>query len=384
MKRSLIFLIVLIVLVAFTGGLGYFQFFLKPQMVKEFIAKAAPPPTAVAVTVAKKEIWEPRLPAVGSFRAYQGIDVAPQVGGIIWALRFQSGQEVQKGAPLVQIDDSVEQADLKNNLATLKNTELALERQRQLVASGNTPKANFDSAEAARDSAAASVERVRATIAQKALAAPFAGRLGIRKVDVGQYVSPGTAIVTLQQLDPMFVDFPLPEQSLAELKIDQTVEVQVDPYPNVVFRGKIRTIDARVSSETRNVLVRGEIENKDRRLLPGMFAQVNVIAGQPREFITLPRTAVSFSLYGDSVYIVKPLAASAGEAQAASANDVAMKVERRFERTGDTRGENVAILEGVNPGETVVTQGQLKLQNDMRVRINPNANLQPPTVRPKE
>jgi membrane fusion protein (multidrug efflux system) len=315
----------------------------------------------------------------------QGIDVSPQIGGAIVAVRVESGQDVEKGAHLFDIDNSVEQADLKNNLATLKNADFALERQRQLALSGNTAKANFDSAEAARDSAAAAVERVRATIAQKTLTAPFAGRLGIRKIDLGQYVSPGTSLITLQQLDPIYVDFPVPEKSLDLLKPDQIVEVSVDSYPGKIFRGVIKTIDARIAQESRNVLVRGELENKKRQLLPGMFANVNVVAGAPAKVVTLPRTAITYSLYGDSVFVVIPAEPEPGAAQAAPANgDAPVKAERRFVRVGESREDRIAISEGVRPGEVVVIEGQLKLQPGQRVRVDPSARLEPAAVRPKE
>lgn len=385
MRRAFAFLVVLLLLAGFGGGLAYFQFLVKPEMIKGFIAKAAPPPTTVAVAEAKSSSWQPRVPAIGTFRAVQGIDVAPQVGGIVKAIHFESGQDIAKDQVLVEIDDAVEQADLQANLATLKNADLSLDRQRQLVQGGNTPKANFDAAQATRDQAAAAVDRSRSLIAQKKLSAPFAGRLGLRKIDAGQYVSPGTSIVTLQQLDPIFVDFPLPEQNIASLSIGQPVEVVVDAFPGKTFAGKIASIDARVSPDTRNVTLRAEVRNPERRLLPGMFANVAVLAGKPRDYVTLPRTAVTYSLYGDSVFVVKPAEQPTGGAQAAPApQDQPLTVERRFVRPGDTREDQVAILEGVQPGERVVSEGQIKLQPGMRVRIDPNANVQPTGPRPKE
>lgn len=385
MKRIVIFALVFIFLTALSGGLGYFQFVFKPQMIKSFISQAAPPAPVVAVREAASEVWAPGLPAIGTFRAVQGIDVSPQIGGAIVAVRVELGQDVEKGARLFDIDNSVEQADLKNNLATLKNADFALERQRQLALSGNTAKANFDAAEAARNSAAAAVERVRAIIAQKTLSAPFAGRLGIRKIDLGQYVSPGTSLITLQQLDPIYVDFPVPEKSLDLLKPNQIVEVSVDAYPGKTFRGVIKTIDARIAQESRNVLVRGELENRKRQLLPGMFANVNVVAGAPAKVVTLPRTAITYSLYGDSVFVVTPASPEPGAAQAAPANgDAPMKAERRFVRVGETREDRVAIIEGVSPGEKIVIEGQLKLQPGQRVRVDPSASLEPLAVRPKE
>ena len=385
MKRSIIFIAVLILLATLGGGLGYFHFVVKPGMIKRFMLQAPPPPATVAVAVAEVETWVPRLPAIGTFRAVQEIDIAPQIGGAVVSVQVESGEDVEKGAPLFEIDNSVEQADLKNNLAVLKNAELALERQRQLIQRGNTAKANFDSAEAARDSAAAAAERVRAIIAQKMLVAPFAGRVGIRKLDLGQYVSPGTSLITLQQLDPIFVDFPIPEKSLDVLKPGQAIEVEVDAYPGQIFRGVIKTIDARIAQDSRNVLVRGQLDNKKRQLWSGMFANVNVIAGAPQKLVTLPRTAVAYSLYGDGVFVVKPSAPDTGGAEAAPANEVAvLTVERRVVRTGDARENRVAIVEGVEPGEIIVSEGQVKLQSGARVRIDPAARLEPPATRPKE
>ncbi|MCI0466604.1 MAG: efflux RND transporter periplasmic adaptor subunit, partial [Beijerinckiaceae bacterium] len=319
------------------------------------------------------------------FRAYQEINIAPQIGGVIVAVRVESGQDVDKGAPLFEIDNSVEQADLKDNLAVLKNADLALERQRQLIQRGNTAEAKFDAAEAARDSAAAAVERVRAVINQKMLKAPFGGRVGIRKQDLGQYVSPGTSLITLQQLDPIFVDFPIPEKSLDVLKPGQTIEVEVDAYPSKIFRGEIKTIDARVANDSRNVWVRGQLDNAKRQLWPGMFANINVIAGADQKVVTLPRTAVTYSLYGESVFVVTDDSQEPGTARASpSSTEGALKVERRPVRAGATHEDRVAILEGVVPGETVVSEGQLKLQSGARVRIDPAARLAPPAVRPKE
>jgi membrane fusion protein, multidrug efflux system len=385
MKRSIIFIAVLIGLTALGTGLGYFQFVVKPGMIKSFILAAPPPPASVAVTAPHIETWAPRLPAIGTLRAVQEIDIAPQIGGVIVSVRVESGHDVEKGAPLFEIDNSVEQADLKNNLAVLKNAGLVLERQRQLIQGGNTAKSNFDAAEAARDSAAAAVERVRAIIAQKMLAAPFAGRVGIRKLDLGQYVSPGTSLITLQQLDPIYVDFPVPEKSLGVLKPGQEFDAEVDAYPGQVFRGVVKTIDARVAQDSRNVLVRGQLDNKNQQLWPGMFANVNVIAGTPAKVVTLPRTAIAYSLYGDSVFVVKPVLSDAGGAQAAPVNrDAALKVERRAVRMGEIREDRVVIIEGVEPGETIVAEGQLKLQSGALVRIDPAARLDAPAVRPKE
>jgi len=383
LTRSIVFIAVLALLACLTAGLAYFQFVAKPRLVQSFIAAAGMAPTAVAVSAARAEAWAPSLPAIGTFRAIQGIDIAPQIGGKVTAVHVDSGQEVAAGTLLYEIDHSVEEAELASHLATLKNSTLALERQQKLTLSGNAAKANLDAAEAARDSAAAAVARVRATIAQKMLTAPFSGQLGIRRIDLGQYVSPGTSLVTLQQLDPIYVDFPLPEKWLDLLKEGQPVEVSVDSYPGHVFRGTIAAIDARVATDSRNVWVRGVLDNKAKRLLPGMFANLNVVAGTPAETVTLPRTAINTSLYGDNVYVVKPQPQAGNVPPASDGADAPLIVERRFVRVGETRADRVAIQDGVRPGELVVTEGQVKLAPDARVRIAPSAGLEPLQVRPK-
>jgi len=324
------------------------------------------------------------LPAIGTLRAFQGIDVAPQVAGVIRAIHFKSGEDVAAGAPLLEIDDSVDQADLKNGMAQLKNADVSLDRQQTLVLGGNTAKAQVDTATAARDSAAATVERTRAIIAQKAIVAPFAGRLGISKVDVGQFLSVGTSLVTLQQLDPIYADFQSPEQSLSSLKVGQETALTLDAFPGQTFQGKIHAIDARVSQDTRNVLVRAEFANPDHKLLPGMFANIRVTTGAPVDVVTLPRTAIVYSLYGDNIFVVKPAPPKAGEAQAATADSKPdLIVERRFVRLGEARGERVAVEEGVSAGELVVTSGQIKLFPNSMVTIDSAGALPPPAQTPK-
>lgn len=383
-RRSVLLVIVFGALAFLTVGLGFLQFVVKPQMIKGFITKAPPPVATVAVSEPREENWVPRIPAIGTVRAVQGIDVAPQIGGVIRAFHFDSGEDVEKGRLLIQLDDAVEQADLKANLATLQNAELALERQRQLITGGSTTRSTLDATQAQRDAAAAAVERSRALIAQKALTAPFAGRIGLRRGDIGQYVSPGTSITVLQQLDPVFVDFPVPEQNIADLKIGLNVEVTIDALGDRVFKGVIVSLDARVSPETRNLLVRAQIDNEDKTLRPGMFATVSVMAGKSAQVLTLPRTAVTFSLYGDSVYVVKPQEQAAGSAQAASGDRV-MVTERKPVRVGETRGGRIAIVSGLDAKDQVVTEGQLKLMNGARVRVDNTLALPtPPNPLPRQ
>lgn len=374
MKRAFVFIIVLILLAGLGGGLAYFQYVVKPEMIKGFISGAAQPPATVTAEAARAEKWTQTVPAIGTFKATRGIDVASQVSGIVRDLQIESGQEVAAGTILVQVDDATEQADLKAGLAQLKNADLAYDRQATLVAGGSTSRANLDAAIAARDQAQAQVDRTRSVIAQKTIRAPFPGRLGIRKVDLGQYVSPGMAIVTLQQLDPIYVDFPVPEQEAARVRVGQKIEARVDAYPDQAFQGVIRSIEPRVTAETRSLPIRAEIANSDRKLLPGMFANVSIEVSEAGDVVTVARTAITYSLYGDSVFVaVKP-----GEGP-----DDALVAERRFVRLGDTRGDRVAVTEGVKVGEMVVTSGQVKLNPDAKIRIDNSAPLTPQRPPPK-
>ena len=384
-RRPVVFLVTLVLIAALVAGLAYFQFVIKPGMVKGFIsASFAPKPTAVSVEPVKLERWPPQLAAIGTLRAYQGILIAPQAPGVVTAIHFESASDVKEGDLLINIDDSVDQADLANGLAQLKNAEATLARQKTLVAGGNTPQSNVDSALAARDSAAATVERTRAVIAQKAIRAPFSGRLGLRTIDLGQYASVGMALATLQQLDPIYADFPAPEEALATLAVGQDVVMTVGAIPGQKFEGKVKAIDARVSAESRNVTVRAEFENPERKLLPGMFANLTVTTGAPQELLTLPRTAIVYSLYGDNVFVVAPAkkpepGAASGPAAAAGG----LVVERRFVKLGAIRGERIAVTDGVKEGERVVAAGQIKLQPMMPVTIDDRPALPPPAATPR-
>jgi membrane fusion protein, multidrug efflux system len=385
-KRPVVFVVALALLVALTGGLAYFQFVIKPVMVKGFITAAfAPKPTTVTAEAARVEQWRPELTAIGTLRAVQGVAIAPQAAGDVTAIHFESGDDVEAGALLINIDDSVEQADLANGLAQLKNADSTLARQKTLVAQGNTPQSTVDTALATRDSAAATVERTRAVIAQKAIKAPFAGRLGLRNVDLGQYVAVGTSLVTLQQLDPIYADFPVPEEALSSLANGQAVRMTVDAIPGRSFVGKIEAIDARVSAESRNVTARAVFANPDRKLLPGMFANLTVTTGEPAAVLTVPRTAIVYSLYGDDVFVVTaaPHAREQG-GTSDSGGSAGLIVERRLVRVGPVRGERVAIEEGLRAGERVVTAGQIKLQAYSPVALDETPALPAPaeTSRP--
>ena len=391
MKRR--FFITSVVILLLLGGLGYFQFVFKPQMIRTFLSQMKPPPVTVTAEPARVERWIERLASIGTLIASQGVEVTSQVAGIVTEVLIDSGKEVPQGTKLVQLDTAVELADLDNAVAVQREAELAYERQADLMQKRVTSEANLDTARAKREVAGAAVKRIQAVIAQKAIASPFAGRLGIRKVEKGQYVSAGMALVSLQALDPIRADFPMPEQYVGKLAVGQPIELTVDAYPGQVFKGEIQSLDARVAQDTRTLLVRGLLPNPDRKLLPGMFANVTVLVGDPRDVVTVPRTAVTYSLYGDSVYVVKPAPAgdaappAAGSAAAAAPGQPAapaLVVERRFVRTGQVRDDRVAVTFGLEAGENVVTTGQLKLNPGASVLIDNSQTPKPAEDRPKQ
>jgi membrane fusion protein (multidrug efflux system) len=373
------FLIALIIMGALVGGLAYFKLVFMPKMIKEIISSQVPPPATITAEGAKTEEWVERLPAIGTLISSQGVEIASQVAGIVTGIGFESGQDVEKGAKLVQLDISVESADLVSAEATLREAEVAFKRVSDLLIKSVASEATVDTALAKRDTAQASVNRIKALIAQKAILAPFSGLLGIRHVELGQYISPGLAMVPLQALDPIWVDFPMPEQNIGKLRVGQTVELTVDAYPGKIYTGNITSLDARVSQETRTLLVRGALPNPDRTLLPGMFANVAVLAGAPAKVVTVPRTSITYSLYGDSVYVLKP---KEGQPAPAKPADTVYSAERRFIRSGQIRDERVAITTGLTEGEQVVTSGQVKLTNGALVRIDNSQALVPPAIRP--
>jgi membrane fusion protein (multidrug efflux system) len=391
------FIIAAAVIGLFLAGVGWFNLIFKPKMIADFVSKMAPPAATVTAEPAKLENWTDRVHSVGTLLAIEGVEVAPEVGGIVSDYYFDSGQDVKKGEKLVQLDISVEEADLKNNKALLKEAELNLQRQSSLVKRQVTSQATLDSALAKRDSAQANVQRIEALIAQKTITAPFAGQLGLRRVENGQYVSSGQALVWLQALDPIWVDFPVPEGEMADFKVGAKIELTVDTYDGQVFEGDVEAFDARLNQDSRTLMVRGRLKNPDRKLLPGMFAQVAVLAGSPKELVTVPRTAVTYTLYGDSVWVVKEGSAEpagmpsasvdAGAAVAADApppQEPTLTVERRFVHVGPAEQGRVAILDGVKAGEQVVTSGQLKLHPGATVKIDNADALKPPAVMPKQ
>jgi len=398
------FLIAAIIVGLFLAGVGYFNLVFKPKMIGEFMAKMVPPPATVTAEAARTESWIDRVRAIGTMVAIEGVDVAPQIGGLVTDYFFDSGQDTEKGQRLVKLDTSVEEADLADHKATLQQANLDLERHSRLVKTSAVSQSTLDATIAKRDSAAALVQKTEALIAQKNISAPFTGRLGLRRVERGQYVSPGQALVWLQSLDPIWADFPVPEASVGKFSIGSKIELTADAFPGEVFKGEIEAFDAKLGADTRTLMVRARLPNPERKLLPGMFANVAVLSGGAKEFVTVPRTAVTYGLYGDSVWVVKQSAPEPAATQPATASvepvasaiasdatptgsiDVEPKLtaERRFVRVGPSEGDRIAILEGVKTGEEVITSGQLKLQPGAGIKVDNSGALKPPAELPRQ
>jgi membrane fusion protein (multidrug efflux system) len=322
----------------------------------------APPPASVATATARFDEWQPQLQVVGSLKPVQGADLSVEVPGIVAEVNFDSGGDIAAGAQLIRLIDADDVAKLHTleaarDLAQTTYNRDSAQLQRQLIS-----QAAFDVTAANLKSLQAQVAEQQAIIAKKVLRAPFAGHLGIRSVNAGQYLGPGTVVVTLQALDPIFFDFSLPQQQLQQIKVGQSINVKVDAYPQTVFTGKISTIDPKVDPATRNVAVRATLPNAGRKLLPGMYATAEISTGTTQRYITLPQTAITFNPYGSMVYLVQEKADPTGKKTLAVAQTVVT--------TGSTRGDQIAVLSGLKNGDVVVSAGQMKLQNGATVTVN--------------
>ncbi|MEQ8662127.1 MAG: efflux RND transporter periplasmic adaptor subunit [Gammaproteobacteria bacterium] len=314
------------------------------------------PPAAVSVAAVDEEQWRQSLFAVGTLAADQGIDVTAPLPGTVVDISFESGQVVARGDVLLSQDVGIQMAELDGLEATLELRELQLARATSLLAKKQMSQSDYDAARAARDEAEAALEAQRALIARKRVYAPFDGVLGIRMVDVGTYLEPGDPIVPLQALDPIHVDYALPEHLLSRLAVGQDVEVEVPAYPDEKFRGRITAFDPGIDPATRNVRIRATLPNPGNRLRPGMFAEVSTVQAALRPVLALPETAVTYSPYGNTVYVVLE---TAGQAS----------VERRQVQTGEVRDGRVEIASGLARGDRVVAVGQNKLRNGMPVEV---------------
>jgi membrane fusion protein (multidrug efflux system) len=324
-----------------------------------------PAPIVVSSLKAPEEIWQTRLHAVGSFAAVQGVTITNELDGTVVSLAFEAGSQVNKGDLLVQLDLSTEQAQLVSAEAAADLSRINLQRAKELRTQNTNSQSDLDAAEAQARQTVGSVEIIRATIAKKTIRAPFTGRLGIRQISLGQFLKGGTAIVSLQTLDPMYVNFSLPQQEIVGLKAGQTVQVSIDAYPGTVFEGTINAINSKIDDSNRNVQVQATLGNADERIKPGMFAGVDVVLPHQDKFVTLPQAAIGYNPYGNSVYIVESKGGPDGPV---------LTVRQQFVELGDRRGDQVAVLKGVTPGDEVVTAGQLKLRNGSAVQINNTVN----------
>jgi membrane fusion protein (multidrug efflux system) len=335
------------------------------------------PPTVSTVKAGMQD-WQPNLNSIGTLRAVNGADLSSEVSGIVSTLSFDSGKDVERNTVLVQLRAADDIAKLKSLEASAKLAQLTLDRDMKQLKAEAISKAAVDNDVATLKSAKAQVEAQQATIEKKIIRAPFAGHLGIRQVDLGQFLNPGATIVTLQQLNPIYVDFTLPEQALSSLHVGQKVALKTDAVDGEAFTGKITALNSKIDDATRNISVRATLKNSEHKLLPGMFAHVAIDAGQIAHHITLPQTAIVFNTYGNTVFLVEHKTDN-------DATKPELSVQQRVVITGETRGDQVAVLSGIKEGDEIVSSGQVKLRNGMGINIsNDNQPANDPNPKPHE
>jgi len=357
-KRMTITLSVLLIFVAAIGTVKFLQ-------IKAAIAQGAawqPPPEAVTTVAAQVEHWSSSMSAVGSVYAVHGVTVSADLPGIVQKIEFESGRHVNAGDVLVRLDTSQEQAQLAAAEAARDLAKLNLDRSKQLLDKQVVAQAEFDQIAAQAKQAEANAGAIRATIERKRIRAPFAGVLGIREVNLGQYLTGGDPVVPLQSMDPVYVNFSLPQQDVASLKIGASVHISADGIALKDTEGRITAINSVVDEATRNVQVQATLRNPDGRLRPGMFLQVQASSGAGESVITLPASAISYAPYGNSVFVVSDMKGKDGKSYRG--------VEQRFVKLGAGRGDQVAVLSGLKPGEEVVSSGVFKLRSGAAVYIN--------------
>jgi len=363
-KRMVLVLLALGLVLGAMFGWKYYQ-----SQKMAALASMPPPPATVAAADVEAEDWQPYLEAVGSLVATQGILVTTEVAGKVSAIRFESGQRVEAGTLLLEIDDSVEQAELEGIVAEQRLAELQSKRREGLLESKTISRSDVDEARQRLANATAQLAAKRAVIAKKRITAPFSGWLGIRQVDLGEYVQPGTTIVPLEALVPIYVDYALPERHLDQISVGQAVEIEVQAFPEELFKGHIAALNPGIDPGTRSLQVRATLENPRARLRPGMFAEVRTVLPERPAVLTLPQTAITYNPYGDSVFVIL-------EGESGS------RVQRRQVETGGVRNGRVEIVHGLQTGERVVAAGQVKLRNDQAVVIDNSIILEPHITRP--
>jgi multidrug efflux system membrane fusion protein len=376
-RRVFWFLFVLVVAAALIGGAYYYQYTVKPAMMAQFFQ--APPPAPVEVAVATTEDMPRAFESIGTLMAVHQVTVSPEIEGRVQKINFESGQQVKAGDVLVQLDDSTQRADLATYQAQARLASANLARTKELASKQYSSKQSVDQLQSELDQARAGIAKSQAIIDHMVVKAPFDGTLGIRQVNLGQYLAPGTAIVTLTDLETLFVDFTLPEQNRGQLAIDQPVEFRIDAFPDQVFRGEIAAIDPQVDPNMRAVKVRAALSNADHKLQPGMYARIRVILPPQPNVVTIPEPAVDYTVYGESVFrlVLVP--------DKKDPNDKPVyKAEQTFVTLGARFDGKVAVLKGVDDGDQVVVGGQLKLHNGAEVVLSEQKSLQNPAEVPKE
>jgi membrane fusion protein (multidrug efflux system) len=358
--------LMLVVVALLAGGVIAFHRF-KAGILKQVTATIQSAQPTVATATATMQPWQATLSAVGSLRASNGADLALEIGGVIDDIRFESGRDVAAGAMLLRLRPNDDDAKLQQMQATAESDAITYRRDLLQLQAHGVAQATVDTDASNLKVARAQVLAQQALINEKTIRAPFDGRLGVRQIDLGQYVAAGTTIVTLQALDPMFIDFYLPQQALAQIAVGQSVAVTLDAYPGRSFAGQVSSLNSKVDAISRMLQVRATIANPDKALLPGMFATATAANGPAQALVTIPQTAVAYNPYGSLVYLVHDGKDPKGQPQ--------KLVRQQFVTTGATRGDQVSILKGVNAGDVVVTAGQLKLHNDAAVRIDNTVNV---------
>lgn len=369
-RRMLIMLGVVLLIVLLLGGYKAFSIY---QQIQVF--STPKPPVSVAVATAAEQPWQLRLPSVGTLKALQGVNLSLEVAGTVKDVQFESGQKVRAGQPLVQLDSAVESALLETAQADLGLAQLDYGRGSQLVGSQAISKGEFDRLSAQLQKNKATVNQLKASLAKKHIVAPFSGTIGIRQVDVGDYLASGTVIATLQDISSLYVDFYIPEHAVPKVALGQAVQVEVSAYPGEQFPGSVSAINPKVENSTRNVLVRATLANPNGKLLPGMFTSLDVLLPNPAPQIVVPEGAITYTLYGNSVYAVAEKKTDGGEVEKDASGKPVLIAERRFVETGERRGGLVLVTKGLNAGEQVVSAGQLKLDNGTPIAISPDNNL---------
>src|SRR5437763_3429987 len=362
------FIIIGLALALLVGGLVYFNYF-RGKMIAQFFANNKPPPVSVNVATAKSETIPNLLTAVGDLAAVHQVNVTSDVSGRITDIMFTAGASVKEGTPLVQLFDAPEQGDLANFKAQQRVAQISLDRAKQLASRQFGPQATVDNAQAAFDQASAGIAKTEAIISQKLVRAPFDSELGVRKVEVGQYLTAGTQIVTLTDLSQLYANFTVTEKDSAQLKVGQTVRITVDAYPGRNFEGKINAIEPQIATDTRHIRVQATLDNPGRILKPGMFVTTTVVLPDKPPVVTVPETAIDYTLYGDSVFLITEKKEDDGK--------TSLTAVRTFVRTGNRINGRVEVLSGLKPADRVVAVGQLKLQSGAAVAISADA---PPPI----